>query len=68
MEGPPIPPPLIMLLVLFVAGCPVSSEAGITRADCDEFVHRIFNMVRAGGCNNSFLNGTEFSSCSKKSV
>ena len=38
--------------MVFVASCPMMSsatdEAGesvVTKADCDEFVHRIFNMV-----------------------
>ena len=38
--------------MVFVASCPMMSlatdEAGesvVTQADCDEFVHRIFNMV-----------------------
>ena len=41
-----------MIFVFLVASCPLSSEgadegeANITRADCDEFVHRIFNKVR----------------------
>ena len=38
-----------MLLVFLFSGCAISSamdESEITRADCDEFVHRIFNMVR----------------------
>ena len=42
-----------MLFVFLVAICPLFSdgadegEADITRADCDEFVHKIFNKVRA---------------------
>ena len=46
-----------LALLLLVASCPSSSdgarddaggveaEPAITQADCDEFVHRIFNMV-----------------------
>ena len=44
MEG------LVVLLVILFASVPMISatdEAAITRDDCDEFVHRIFNMVRS---------------------
>ena len=42
---------LVVFLVILFASVPMISatdgadEAAITRDDCDEFVHRIFNMV-----------------------